>query len=61
MTNLAFLESARAEKIEILEKLFELPVIERMVDICGKSVSEEPVAKLFGTPLITPLKSRQCI
>ena len=21
----------------------------------------EPVAKLFGTPLITPLKSRQCI
>ena len=22
---------------------------------------EEPVAKLFGTPLITPLKSRQCI
>jgi hypothetical protein len=24
-------------------------------------LSNEPVAKLFGTPLIAPLKSRQCI
>jgi hypothetical protein len=26
-----------------------------------KSETQEPVAKLFGTPRITPLKSRQCI
>jgi hypothetical protein len=26
-----------------------------------KGFSVEPVAKLFGTPLITPLKSRQYI
>jgi long-chain acyl-CoA synthetase len=29
--------------------------------IVNNSLSKEPVAKLFGTPLITPLKSRQCI
>ena len=29
--------------------------------VANKVLFCEPVAKLFGTPLITPLKSRQCI
>ena len=30
-------------------------------DLVSNPLSGEPVAKLFGTPLITPLKTRQCI
>ena len=37
-------DRARDEKIKILEELFELPVIERMERICGKSRIEGIVA-----------------
>jgi len=30
-------DAAHAEKIRLLEELFDLPVIDRMVDICGES------------------------
>ena len=33
-------DRARDKKIELLEQLFELPVIERMISICGKSNME---------------------
>ena len=40
-------DCVRDEKIEVLEALFEIPVIERMTSICGKS-SMEPVVESYN-------------
>ncbi len=39
-------DRARDQKIEILERLFEMPVVDRMISICGKS-NMESVLKCY--------------
>jgi len=46
------LRGMHAEIREAVSKLINLSELRHI---------SEPVAKLFGTPLITPFKSRQCI
>lgn len=37
-------DHARDEKIKVLEKLFDMPVLDRMIHICGASAMERVIA-----------------
>ncbi|MCY4613843.1 MAG: hypothetical protein OXB94_09510 [Nitrospira sp.] len=55
-------DRARDEKIEMLEDLFDCPVMERMIKICGKAAME-PVLTSYNCFLekLEDLKTRKCL